>query len=350
MSKVTIAADIAKNVFEIAVTSAAGRIQERRRMTRQQFERFWSQREPCRVVMEGCSSAHFWARKLIALGFEMKLLPPHYVKPYRRRNKTDRTDCEAILEADRCAGIHGISVKSEAQQALMAMHRVRSQWMSTRTARINGMRGMLREFGLTCALGADRFMGQVWELLERNRERLPEQLRRMVLLMWEEVRELEARIEGVEKELERIARKDPVMCALLGIPGIGALTASALYASVGNIHAFKSGRHLASWLGITPRESSSGGRRKLGRITKQGDPYLRTLLIHGARSGLLAAQRAQRAGRPLTHLQGWALERAGEGSTNRAAVALANKLARVCWAVWRHERQFDGNHALAAAA
>jgi transposase len=350
MSSVTIAVDIAKNAFEIAVATSAGRIQERRRMSRPQFERFWSTREPCRVVMEGCSSSHFWARRLIGLGFDVKLIPPHYVKPYRRRNKTDRADCEAILEADRCAGIHGISVKSERQQAILALHRVRSQWRDTRTARINGMRGLLREFGFPCPLGAERFLSQVHELLERHREQLPEQVRRMVLLFWEEVRDLEHRIDSVEEELGRIAKEEPILRALLQVPGIGTLTATALYASVGNIHAFQSGRHLASWLGITPRESSSGERRRLGRITKQGDPYLRTLLIHGARSALLAAVRAERAGKPLTHLQTWALERAREGHHNRAAVALANKLARIVWAVWRHERQFDGDHALQLAA
>jgi transposase len=343
MSNVTIAVDTAKNVFEVAISAAAGQIRERRRMTRHQFERFWSTREPCRVVMEGCSGSHYWARLLIGLGFGfgfvVKLIPPHYVTPYRRRNKTDRADCEAILEADRCAGIHGITVKSEAQQAIMTLHRVRSQWMATRTARLNGMRGMLRELGVTCALGAERFLSDLHQVLERNRERLPERVRRMVMLFWEEVRELESRNQAVEEELERIAKEEPVIRTLLQVPGIGVLTATALCASVGDIHAFKSGRHLASCLGLTPRESSSGERRRLGRITKQGDPYLRTLLIHGARSALLGAQRAQRAGRALTHLQAWALERAGEGHTNRAAVALANKLARIAWAVWRHERR-----------
>lgn len=350
MRNVTIAVDTAKNVFEIAISAAAGHIQERRRMTRQQFERFWSTRERCRVVMEGCSGAHYWARLLIGLGFKVKLIPPHYVTPYRRRNKTDRADCEAILEADRCAGIHGITVKSEAQQAIMALHRVRSQWMATRTARINAMRGLLRELGVACAVGAERFLTDLHQVLERNRERLPERIRRMVTLLWDEARQLEQRIEEVEDELERIAKAEPVLRTLLEVPGIGVLTATALYASVGDIHAFKSGRHLASWLGLTPRERSSGDRRRLGRITKQGDPYLRTLLIHGARSALLSAERARRAGRNLTHLQAWALERAGEGHTNRAAVALANKLARIAWAVWRHERRFDGDHALQLAA
>jgi transposase len=350
MSKVTIAVDLAKDVFEIAVSAVAGRIQERRRMSRTQFEHFWSKRERCRVVMEACASGHFWARRLMGLGFEVVLLPPHYVAPYRRRNKTDRTDCEAILEADRCAGIHAVSVKSEAQQSIMALHRCRSQWMSTRTARINGMRGLLREYGVTVPKGADRLLKHLHELLERRKEQVPEPVRRMVLQYGDEVQELEQRIARVEEELTVLSRKDPVIKALLKIPGIGVLTATALYASIGNVAAFKSGRHLASWLGITPKENSSGGRRKMGRITKQGDPYLRTLLIHGARSALNAAQMARRAGRNLTHLQAWALERADEGSFNRAAVALANKLARVVWAVWRHERSFDGDHALNLAA
>lgn len=350
MSKVTIAVDLAKNVFEVAVSAAAGRIQERRRMSRTQFEHFWSKREPCRVVMEACSSSHFWARRLIGQGFDVVLLPPHYVAPYRRRNKTDRNDCEAILEADRCSGIHPVTVKSEEQQSILALHRVRSQWMGTRTARINAIRGLLREYGVSVPVGADRLLKRFHELLERTKDQVPERVRRMVLQFWEEVGELEMRIKASEEELTVVSRQDPVIRALLKIPGIGVLTATALYASVSDVTAFKNGRCLASWLGITPKENSSGGRRKLGRITKQGDPYLRTLLIHGARSALAAAQRAQRAGKPLTHLQAWALERANEGSNNRASVALANKLARIVWAVWRHERTFDGNHALQLAA
>jgi transposase len=146
MSTPTIAVDLAKNVFEIAVTGKAGSIRERKRLSRPQFERFWAKRAPCPVVMEACSTAHFWARFLIARGFRVVLLPPHYVKPYRRRNKTDRADCEAILEAHRCAGIHPVAVKSEEQQALISLHRVRSQWQATRTSRINLMRALLRAF------------------------------------------------------------------------------------------------------------------------------------------------------------------------------------------------------------
>src|SRR5690606_30156901 len=163
-------------------------------------------------------------------------------------------------------------------------------------------------------------------------------VRRLALATYEEVRSLEDRMQEIERELESVIQEVPTLEALRKVPGIGVLTATALYASVGNVHAFRSGRHLASWLGLTPRESSSGSRRRLGRISKQGDAYLRMLLIHGARSALLAAERRRHASQPLNRLQAWALERADAGHRNRAAVALANKMARITWAVWKHER------------
>jgi transposase len=350
MSSVAIAVDLAKDIFELAVAGRAGTIQERKRLSRPRFERFWASQPPCQVVMEACSTSHFWARYLRARGFHVVLLPPHYVKPYRRRSKTDRSDCEALLEADRCAGLHPVTIKSEDQQALVALHRVRSRWLATRTARVNAMRGLLREFGLTAPVGAKAFMHRLHRLLADRHDHLPDRVRRTVLTLWEEVRDLEARIEAVEAELGQLARTEPVVQALLAVQGIGILTATALYATVADIHAFKSGRQLACWLGLTPREFSSGGRRRLGRISKQGDPYVRMLLIHGARAALQAARRREKAGLPLTRLQEWALQRARDSHPNRAGVALANKLARIAWAVWYHERPFDGNHAARVAA
>jgi transposase len=295
--------------------------------------------------MEACGSGHHWSRHLIALGFEVTLLPARYVKPYRQRNKTDRVDCDALLEAFRSPRIKPVAVKSQDQQAILALHRVREQWKDTRTARINGMRGILREFGVVAPQGANRFLDRLPQLLEHHRERLPERVRRLILAFWTEAEDLEARMRQTEKELEGIVRENPVIQTLLTIPGIGVLTATALYASVGNIHLFESGRHLASWLGITPKESSSGGKRRLGRISKQGNPYLRTLLIHGARSALNVAQSRQRSGASLTYLQQWSVDKARElQHSNQAAVALANKMARIAWALWKHERCFDGNH------
>jgi transposase len=300
--------------------------------------------------MEACSTSHFWARHLVARGFDVTLIPPHYVKPYRRRGKTDRADCEAILEADRCAGIHPVAIKSEDQQALIALHRVRSQWIASRTARINGMRSLLREFGVAVPLGSKRFMNDFHRLLADKQDRLPQRVRRIVLSLWNEVRDLEQRIDHVGNELEIVAREEPVIQALMQIPGFGILTATALFATVADIHAFRNGRQLACWFGLTPREFSSGSRRRLGRISKQGDPYVRMLLIHGARSALNAARRAAQADKPVTQLQAWVLQRAAEMHSNKAVVALANKLARIAWAVWYHEREFNGNHVVRGAA
>lgn len=344
MSSVTVAVDLAKRVFEVAVSTERGRISECRRLTRAQFERFWVDRPPCRVVMEACGTAHYWARRLRSLGFEVVLLPPLYVRPYVRRNKTDRTDCEALLEALRCAGIRPVTIKSEDQQAIMALHRMRSQWIATRTARINALRGLLGEFGLSRPAGAKRFLQELPQLLEEKKEVLPARVRRLAFATYEEVRALEQRIEDVQVELEQVIRELPTLQALRQIPGIGVLTATAMYASVGNVHAFPSGRHLASWLGLTPRESSSGSRRRMGSISKQGDRYLRTLLIHGARAALRVADKRRTAGQPLTRVQTWVLERAAGGHRNQAAVALANKMARILWAVWKHERAFDGDY------
>jgi transposase len=204
---------------------------------------------------------------------------------------------------------------------------------------------MLREFGIVAPKGADGFLARLPQLLEAHRGQLPEAILRLVHRYWAEATELAERMVEIERDLEGLARSHPVMQRLMEIPGIGALTATALYASIGNIHLFPSGRQLASWLGITPTESSSGSKRRLGRISKRGDAYLRTLLIHGARSALRAAQVRQSQGKPLTRLQTWAVEKAASlYHSNQAAVGLANKMARIVWAVWKYERRFDANH------
>jgi transposase len=212
------------------------------------------------------------------------------------------------------------------------------------------MRGLLVEFGVHGPAGSARFLNTLHQLLADRKDALPVRVRRTVTALWEEVRDLEQRIENIDTELESIALEQPAIQALLTIPGIGLLTATALFAAVADVHAFKSGRHLACWLGLTPRENSSGKRRRLGRISKLGDPYIRTLLVHGARAALNAARRRASANKPVTQLQAWSLERARSAHPNRATVAIANKLARIAWAVWFHDRTFDGNHVQRAAA
>jgi transposase len=326
----TIAIDVAKSVFEIALSDRPGRVVKRQRLSRSQFTRFLATRRPATVLMEACGMAHFWGRQAAACGHRVVLLPPHAVRPYVPRNKTDRADATGLLEAARNEAIHPVPIKSVTQQALTALHRLRSTWLATRTARINTVRGLLREFGLTIPVGARHVVPQIARLLATEDGPVPGMLHPALAAVVREIRELEVSIRTVEKQLTAIAAAMPVVGQLRTIPGVGLLTATALVAFVGDAHRFPSARHFASYLGLTPRERSSGARRRLGAISKRGDTYLRMLLIHGARAVLCHAKKASHRGR----LQDWALQLERLRGHNKAAVALANKLARIAWAVW----------------
>lgn len=341
MNATTVGVDLAKNVFEIALADDRGHILERHRLSRARFDRFFVNRGACRIVMEACGSAHHHARRLSSQGHEVVLLPAQYARAYVRRNKTDAADAAALIEAARCPDIRPVPIKSVDQQALQQLHRLRSQWMAARTRRINFLRGCLREFGLSVPLGARRAVQAVREALAIPSGPVPLLLHAHLLELLAEIDSLEQRCQHLERELRRLNERDPVVERLMSIPGIGTLTATALRASVVDVQRFPSARHFASWLGLTSREHSSGERRRLGRISKEGDPYLRTLLIHGARAVLLAARSAQRRGSSLDRLRSWALELQERRGHNKAAVALANKLARIVWATWRHERDFS---------
>lgn len=324
-----VAVDLAKAVFEIAVSSQPGRVGRRERLPRGKFLPFFAQQPAATVVMEACGSAHYWGRRIQQLGHKVMLLPPHQVRPYVRRNKTDRTDAKGILEASRNEDIHPVPVKTVAQQVLTSLHRLRSGWMAERTARLNTLRGLLREIGVFIPVGARQVVPAVWSLIEDADSDFPDALRPIFAEACHEIRDIEARVKLVERQLEAIAQQLPVVAHLLTIPGIGLLTATALFAFIGDIHRFPSPRHLASWLGLTPREHSSGLRRRLGGISKRGDGYLRCLLIHGARSVLLHARTQQ-----PDHLRQWAHKLEQTHVHNKAAVAVANKIARIIWAVW----------------
>jgi transposase len=300
--------------------------------------------------MEACGTAHCWGRRCQSRGHRVRLLPVQYVQPYVRRNKTDRADTDALLEAARCDGIQQVPVKTPEQQAVQALHRVRTQWQATRTARLNTLRGRLREHGIPIALGARTVMRTVPLLLEDADARLPGHVRYALALVYEEVQVLEHRVKELDRQLARVAAADPVAQRLLQIPGIGVITATALRGAVTHIHAFRRARHFASWLGLTPSERSSGFRRHLGRISKRGDVYLRCLLTPGARAVSLTAHRTLRATRQGTRFQHWAVAVAARGGHNKAAMAVANKLARIVWAIWRNERDFHAGPRVAIAA
>jgi transposase len=345
MNSTTVAVDLAKNVFEVAVAGADWRIGERHRLSRAKFAQFFVNRPPCNVVMEACGSAHHWARCIAGAGQEVRLLPAQYVKAYVKRNKTDRADAAALIEAARCAEIRAVPVKTVEQQQILALHRLRAQWVSTRVRYINTLRGVLREFGLSIALGVSAAKTQIGSALAEVDSGIPDGLRPTLAEMLGEIRVLEARIASTEHDLAVLTRSDERVEHLREIPGIGLLTSTALWGTVGDIQRFPSGRHFASWLGLTASERSSAERRRLGRISKKGDVYLRTLLVHGARAAIWAAHRAQRSGKSLDHLRRWALECEKQRGHNKATVALANRLARIVWATWKHERSFNGNWA-----
>lgn len=335
MESMTIAVDVAKNVFQVAVSCHPGKVSESHRLSRGKVLSFFAERQPALVVLEACGSAHYWGREIARLGHRVVLLPPGRVRPYVPRNKTDEADAKGLLEAHRNQEIRPVPVKSLAQQTLAGLHRVRSARMADRTRRLNLARGLLRELGLTVAVGARQVVPRVLALAEPGGE-VPEPLRLELHAICEEIRELEKRIQETERHLARLARELPVVKRLQTIPGIGLLTATALVAFVGDIVRFPTSRHFASFLGLTPRERSSGGVRRLGRISKQGDRYLRTLLVHGARSALFAARRLSSPDR----LRSWALHTLQSRGHNKAVVALANKLARIVWAVWRQATDY----------
>jgi transposase len=336
-----IAVDLAKSVFEVAVSERPGKITQRCRLPRRQFVSFFSNRPAAVVLMEACGSAHHWGRQITALGHRVVLLPPHHVRPYVRGNKTDRTDAKGMLEAYRNEDIHPVPVKSVEQQILATLHRLRSSWLAERTAKINTLRGLLRELGVVIPVGATNVVPQTWALIEDAESCLPDALRAPLAEACEEIRTLEKRIEQIETQLAALAEQMPEVARLRSIPGVGLLIATAIVAFVGDIQRFASARHFASYLGLTPRERSSGSTRRLGRISKRGDVYLRMLLIHGARSTLCHAKRDKHPNR----LRTWALRLEKAAGHNKAAVALANKMARIIWATWKYDRNFQSAHA-----
>jgi transposase len=344
MHATTVAVDLAKEVFELAFADADHQIVQRQRLSRRAFGRGLENHAPVRVVMEACGSAHFWARRFVRLGHTVRLLPPRDVRPYVRRNKTDRADAAGLLEADRCSQIDAVPIKSPEQQGVQALHRIRELLKGQRTATINLVRGLLREFGIAIPLGAAKVRPAVLAALEDGGNELPMMLRHTLAEMLERLANLTHGMSAIDQRLKEVAQHDPVCQCYCQVPGVGVLTATAVRATVGSLDRFRSGRRFAAWVGITPREHSSGAQRRLGRISKRGDSYLRVLFIHGARAALLAAHVRAKRQQPLTRLQTWALSTQQRVGHNKAAVALANKVARRLWAMEHHGTPFDPNH------
>jgi transposase len=334
MNTTTIGIDIAKSVFQVSVAGPSGRVMERKRLSRVQFQRFLTERPSADIVLEACATAHHWARSARACGHTPRLLHPQYVRPYVRRSKTDSADADALLRASRDPDLKPVPVKSVEQQAVQGLHRIRSQWQDTRRQRICLARGLLAEFGVHLPAGAAGIVPR----LRASLEQAPALLAVALASVLEEIVELDGRLHQIDRELQHLSKASPVAQRLLTIPGIGVITATALIGSVPDIHAFRRARSFAAWLGLTPREYSSGQTRHLGRISKRGDRYLRMLLTHGARSALLLAHRqAAKGEQHLSQLQRWVLDVERRTNHNKATIALANKMARIVWSVWTKE-------------
>jgi len=335
MNATRIGIDLAKSVFEVAVSRTPGRVERRRRLARGRMHEYFARLGPAEILMEACGSAHHWGRELQAMGHRVSLLHPGDVARYRDGNKTDRADAKALLEAARNEAIDCVPVKSIDQQAIGALHRLRQGYLQTRTARINAVRGHLREFGVTIPMGPGHVLPEVRAALDVGV--VPAYLRDALEDVLAEIETLRTKAEALRIELERLAERMPDAQRLMSVPGVGVLTATALVAFVGDVRRFRSGRNFAAYLGLTPREHSSGNSRRLGSITKRGNGHVRMILIHGARSAL----RAGKVSSEPDDLRTWALEIERRSGHNVAAVALANKLARVCWRVWRDQRPFQ---------
>ena len=319
----TVGIDLAKNVFSLHGVDAAGRAVLRRTVRRERLVQTVAGLAPCLIGMEACSGAHEWGRRFERYGHTVKLMAPKFVAAYRKSGKNDGNDAEAVCEAVSRPSMRFVPVKSVEQQALLAMHRVRHGFVVERTALINRLRGLMAEFGVVLALGPVTVRRQAASAAEA----LPELARRALADLLEQLHVLDGRIEAYDREIEVQAKLCEPARRLMQIRGIGATTALAIVATVGNAREFKNGRQFAAWIGLVPSQYSSGGKSRLGHISKRGDAYLRNLLVQGARSVLHTAARHD------DRLSRWALKLQDRRGYYRTLVAIANKNARIAWAL-----------------
>jgi transposase len=326
MTITTLGLDLAKNVFQVHGIDEAGEVVVGKALRRRQMMPFFSKLDPCLVGMEACATSHYWARQLSQLGHQVKLMPPIYVKPYVKRGKTDAGDAEAISEAVTRPTMRFVAIKSLDQQSMLALHRTRDLLIRQRTQLVNMIRGQLAEFGIVLAKGIQHVHKFTGQLLGGEVLDIPPLAVSVIVTLAEQLRDLQARIGGLDKDIRTWSRGNEVVKRLLTIPGIGIITASALVATVTDPHQFTSGRQFAAWLGLTPRANSSGGKERMGRISKMGDQYLRRLLVNGMTSLSQSVRR-----NPDAHP--WAASLMRRKPDKLVAVAMANKTARIVWVV-----------------
>jgi len=335
--------DLAKNVFQLYAENANGNKIFSKRLSRAKFKDFMMKLSPAIVGMEACGTAHYWAREIQAMGHYPKLIDPRKVKAYVQRNKNDAKDAEAICEAARNKKIHAVPIKTLAQQELTMLHNARSQVIKRRTQLTNHIRSQLAEFGVVAKCGFASLRQLLFEVLEGEHIHFIGSSALLVLTdLKDEWSQLDKRVKAYDAEVMRIAKHHKSAKKLMGLPGIGEMTATAIIAKVDSMSTFNKGRDFAAWLGLTPKEYSSAQKRHLGKISKQGDRYVRTLLVHGARSVVYVTLSKNLRETAYHRWVQQLVERVGK---NKAAVALANKHARMAWAILHYGREIDLNDA-----
>jgi transposase len=344
MDKITaVGLDLAKQIIQVHAIDGLGRVVLRKAVRRERLLALLAQFPRCVIGMEACSGAHHWARELSKLGHEPRIMAAEFVRPFRKSlaAKNDANDAEAVCTAVMQPNMRWVTIKSVEQQTVLAMHRVRQGLIEERTATLNRLRGLLAEFGVV--------IGQSPAAIERalpalfaDTERLPPLVQRCTRALHEHVRELELRIAEFDRDIGRHAKTSEAAQRLMALTGVGSITASALVATVGNARDYRNGRQFAAWLGLVPRQSSSGGKVRLGRITRRGDAYLRTLFIQGARSTLQSALR--RTPQHHDRLSAWIVRLLQRAGYHKTLVAIANKHARIIWALLARGETFDGAH------
>lgn len=335
MNTTTYGLDIAKTVFQLYWVEPSGK-SFNRSFSRPKLIEFLARREPGRVVLEACGSAHWWARQLRALGHEAVLLHARYVRPFVQRNKTDAADAKAIWTAAQQPDMPVVAAKTEAQQAMLGLHSLRQLRVKIRTMLVNQLRGLLYEFGVSIRPGMRAGLQEIVQRMDEIEQSLPPVLFMCAREQLQSLAQLDEVIGRLEQHIETLGREDRSCRAILAIPGIGMLTATAMVATIGDARTFKSGRQLAAYLGLVPKQTGTGGKVRLGGISKRGDPYLRTLLIHGARAVLSHLRRKNQGS--------WSEALAQRRPTNVVAVAMANKTVRTVWALLAHERTYDRDY------
>lgn len=344
MEIIRVGVDLAKNSFQVHGVDRRDKPVWRQSLKRKDWVSTLEQRVApgAEIGMEACAGAHHWARLLTDRGYAVKLIAPQFVKPYVKSNKTDRNDAEAICEAMSRPSMRFVEMKSVEQQDIQAVHRVRSELVRQRTAKANQIRGLVGEYGLVAPKRLSELRRAIPDWLEDAENGLSERFRRLLLGLWEDLRQFDGRIADLDLEIKNLARSSPVAQRLMQLQGVGPVIATALVATLGQGQAFRKGRDFAVSLGLTPKQHSTGGRAQLLGISKRGDAYLRQLLVHGARAAVRTADRRDDA------LSRWIQGMLARKHTNVVVVALANKTARMAWALIHNDQDYDVG--LAAAA